>query len=122
MDVVPIVWGCVSRVDAERLDGVNNLQHALDLGPARETQQDVAAGPHIGHRRAALTGRDSPQNIDAGYDGAEVVGGPTDERKDATRRKRQDPPPLIENSFLGGTAEANPVLDALLQPQELDMG
>jgi hypothetical protein len=73
VDVVPIVGGCVRRIDAERLDGVGNLQHAFDLGPAREPQEDVAAGPHIRHDRAALAGRDRPQNVDARDDSAEVV-------------------------------------------------
>ena len=119
---MPIVGGGVGRIDAERLDGVGNLQHAFDLGPAGKPQQDVAAGPHVGHGHAALTGRDSPQDIDARDDRAEIVRGPAHERKDAAWRKRQDPPPLIENLFLGGVTEADPVLDALLQPQELDMG
>src|SRR6266702_4810273 len=122
VDVVPIVGRCVGRVDAERLDGINNLQHAFDLGPTGQPQQDVAARPYIGHGCAALTARDSPQNIDARDDCTEVVRHPTHERKDAARRKRQDPPALVENLFLGGVAEAYPVLDALLEPKELDMG
>jgi hypothetical protein len=40
----------------------------------------------------------------------------------AIRRKRLDAPAPIENLFLSMATEANPVLDALLQPQELDMG
>jgi hypothetical protein len=33
MRVVPIVWGGVDRVDAERLDCIDQLQHALYLWP-----------------------------------------------------------------------------------------
>jgi hypothetical protein len=56
VDVVPIVGGGVSRVDAERLDGIDNLQDAFDLGPASEPQQDIAAGPYIRNSRAGLPG------------------------------------------------------------------
>jgi hypothetical protein len=34
VDVVPVVWCDVGRIDAERLNGVDQLQHALDPGPA----------------------------------------------------------------------------------------
>src|SRR5205807_9269572 len=34
VDVVPVIRGRVGGVDAERLDGVDNLQYAFDLGPA----------------------------------------------------------------------------------------
>jgi hypothetical protein len=121
VDVVPIVRCGVGRVDAERLDGINNLQHAFDLRPTGQPQQDVAARPYIGHGCAALAGRDSPQNIDARDDCTEIVGGPAYEREDATWRKRKNAAPLIENLFLGGVAEAYPVLDALLEPKELNM-
>jgi hypothetical protein len=122
MNVMPIVGGGVGRIDVERLDRVCNLQHAFDVGPTGEPQQDVAAGPHVGHRHAALTGRDCPDDVDARDDRAEIVRGPAHEREYATWRKRKNAPSLIENLFLCGATEANPVLDALLQPQELDMG
>ncbi len=122
VDVVPIVVRGVGRVDAERLDGVDQLQHPFDLGPTRQPQQDVATGPHVGHGRAALAGRDSPQDIDPRDDRAEVIRGPAHEREYVARRKRQDTPPFIENLLLGGVAEADPVLDALLEPQKFDMG
>ncbi len=95
MDVVPIVRCCIGRINAERFDGVDNLQHAFDLGPTGKPQQDIAAWPHIGHGRAALPGRDGPQNIDARDDGAEVVGGPAHECEYAAGRKRKNAPPLI---------------------------
>jgi hypothetical protein len=65
VDVVPIVGRCVGRVDAERLDGINNLQHAFDLGPTGQPQEDVAAGPYIGHGCATLASgeRFSPLSI-----------------------------------------------------------
>ncbi len=66
VDVVPIVGRCVGRVDAERLDGINNLQHAFDLGPTGRLQQDVAAARrYIGHGCAALASgeRFSPLSI-----------------------------------------------------------
>ena len=35
-------------------------------------------------------------------------------------READDAPPAIENRFLGDAAEADPVLDSLLEPGQLD--
>ena len=43
VDVAPMVRRNVDRVDAARLDGVDELEHALDLRPAVELQEKVAA-------------------------------------------------------------------------------
>jgi len=34
MNVVPIIGRCVGRIDAERLDGIDQLQDPFDLRPA----------------------------------------------------------------------------------------
>jgi hypothetical protein len=39
-----------------------------------------------------------------------------------TWRKRDNSALLIEDLFFGMAAKADPVLDALLQPQQFDMG
>ena len=122
VDVVPIVVRGVGRVDAERLDGVDQLQHPFDFGPTGQPQQNVATGPHVGHGSAALARHDGPQDIDPRDDCAEVTRGPAHERENATRCKRQDAPSLVENLFLGSVAEADPVFDALLEPKKFDMG
>src|SRR5260370_982914 len=121
VDVLPVVGCGIGRIDAERFDGVDRLKHLLDLRPAGNAQQTLAAGAHIGHRRVALAGRDRAQDIDARYDGAVVVRGPADEREDAARRKRNDAPLTVDDVLLGDPAEADPVLDAVLDPHELDM-
>ena len=54
VDVAPMVRRNVDRVDAARLDGVDELEHALDLRPAIGAQQDVAAGAHEWQGVAAL--------------------------------------------------------------------
>ena len=54
-------------------------------------------------------------------DRAEVVRRPAHEGEDAVRREADDPPPAIEDLLLGDSSEANPVLDALLEPRQLDM-
>ncbi len=63
--VMPVVGRGVGRIDAERLDGIDQLQHALDLWPAGQPQQDFAARPDIGDSRAALARRDRSQDVDA---------------------------------------------------------
>ena len=47
LDMPPVIGTGVGRIDAELLDRVDRLQHALDLGPAGEAQEDFAAGAHI---------------------------------------------------------------------------
>ena len=78
VDVNPIVGRGVGRIDAERFDNVDPLQHTFDLRPA---------GAHIGRGRAALAGRDSPDDVDARDDGTEVARGPAHERENTARRE-----------------------------------
>jgi hypothetical protein len=54
-------------------------------------------------------------------DGAVVVGSPTHEGEDAAWRERHEAPLTVEDVFLSDSTEADPVLDALLEPHELDM-
>ena len=121
MDVLPIVGGGVCRVDAERLDGVDQLQHALDLGPASEPQQDVAAWPDVRYGRAGSPGRDRPDDVDARDHRAVVVRHPAHERECVVRRERKNAPVPIEDLLLGSMTKANPVFDAFFQPQQFDM-
>ena len=73
VDVMPVIMCGFAGIDAQCFDRVCQLQHAFDLGPAGEPQQDVAAGTHIGHCRTALAGRNCAQYIDARNDRTEVA-------------------------------------------------
>ena len=44
VDVAPVIWTGIGGVDAELLDGIDRLQHALDLRPAGLAQVNLAAG------------------------------------------------------------------------------
>jgi hypothetical protein len=103
------------------LDRVDRLQHALDLGPAGEGQEDLAAGAHIGDGREGLARTDSAQDVDARDDGAVVVRSPADIGEDAVGCEAQDAPAAIQDLLADIVAEADPVLDPLLQPDQLDM-
>src|SRR6266851_4010799 len=92
VDVLPVLWRGIGRIDAERLDGVDGLQHLLDLRPPGNAQQTFAAGTHIRHGDVALAGRDCAQDIDVRYNGSVVVPGPPEEGEDAPRLKRNDAP------------------------------
>jgi hypothetical protein len=63
--MLPVLWGRVGRIDAERLDGIDGLQYLLDLGPPGNLQQTFAAGAHIRHGDVAFAGRDRAQDVDA---------------------------------------------------------
>ena len=48
VDMLPVLWSGIDRIDAERLDGIDGLQHLLDLGPSGNLQQTFAAGRTYG--------------------------------------------------------------------------
>jgi hypothetical protein len=54
VDVPPVVGRCVGRIEAERFHRVDRGKHALDLRPAVEPKQDVAARPDEGQRLERL--------------------------------------------------------------------
>src|SRR6266852_8321363 len=87
VDMLPVLWGSIGRIDAARLDGVDGLQHPLDFRPPRNAQQTFAARTYIRHGDVALARRDRAQDIDARCDGSVVVPGPADEGEDAPRLK-----------------------------------
>lgn len=65
MDVPPIFRRNVCCVDADRFDGIDDLQNFLYLRPSDGGQQDLGAGPNIGDARAAPARTDGAQNVDA---------------------------------------------------------
>src|SRR5215467_14052816 len=121
VDVPPVLRRGVRGIDPERVDDVDRLQDLLDLWPSGHAQQTLPAGAHEGHGRVPFARSNGPQDIDAGDDGAVVVRGPADEREDAARREGHDTPLSIDHMLLDDAAEADPVLDALLEPCQLDM-
>src|SRR5713101_5042013 len=92
VDVLPVLWGGIGRIDAERLDGLDGLQHLLDFGPPGNLQQTFATGAHVRHGDVPLAGCDGTQDIDARDRGSVVVPSPPDEAEDAARLKGNDAP------------------------------
>src|SRR5215467_2021231 len=121
VDMPPVLRCGVRRIDPERIDRVDRLQHLLDLRPSGLAQQALPAGTHERHGQIAFTRSNGPQDVDAGDDGPVVVRGPADEREDAARREGHDAPLSIDHMLFDDAAEADPVLDALLEPCQLDM-
>ena len=111
----------IGGIDAERLDGVDGLQHALDLRPAVDLQQDVAAGSDEGQRLERFAGTNGAQDVDARDDGAEVVRRPADEGEDVARREADDAAVAVEDLLGGDAAEAYPAFDPLLDPGQIDV-
>ena len=46
MDVPPVIRASVGRDLRRSLNGVDGLQHALDIWPAGDAQQNLATGLH----------------------------------------------------------------------------
>ena len=89
VNVSPAIGTGVGGIDAELLDGVDRLQHALDVRPGRDTQKDVAAGPHGTNRREGFAWLHGAQDVDARDDGAVIVRRPTDKCECAAPRPKQ---------------------------------
>src|SRR5258708_30581386 len=121
VDVRPVLRRGIGRIDAERLDGIDGLQHLLDLGPPGNLQQTFAARAYIRHGDVALARRDGAQDIDARYGGSVLVPSPANEGEDASRLKGNDAPLAVDDVLIDASTEADSVLDLLLDPQELDM-
>src|SRR6266851_8719369 len=121
VDVLAVLWGGIGRIDAERLDGIDGLQHLFDLGPSGNLQQTFAAWAHIRHGDVALAGHDRAQDIDARQGGSVLVPSPADEGEDASRLKGNDAPLAVDDVLLDASTEADSVLHLLSDPQELDV-
>src|SRR5579883_1954187 len=119
--MTPVIRRGVGRIDAERLDGIYRLQHALDFRPPADPQQNLAAGANEGQRLIAFTAVDRAHDVDARDDRAEIVGGPAHECEDAVRREAEHAAPTIEDRLASVAAEADPVLDASFEPGQLDV-
>ncbi len=122
VDVPPMIGRDCGRIDVERLDRVDELEHVLHLRPAFELEQDVTARAHERQRLIGLARRDGAHDVDARDDRAEIVGGPADEREDAARLVGEDTPAAIQNLLVDVVAEPDPVFDLLLDPGQFDMG
>src|SRR3546814_14378008 len=65
VDVPPMVGRGVGGFDAQRVNGVDSLEHALDLGPAVDEQRNLAAGGDARPRPIGSRWTDRTQDVDA---------------------------------------------------------
>jgi hypothetical protein len=121
LDVPPVVRTGLSGIDTGRLDGVDRLQDTFDFWPTGDAQEDLAAGADVADCRVGFAGRDSTQDVDARDDGAEIVRRPPDIGENAVRREAENAPAAVEDLLGDLVTEADPVLDLLLDPDQLDM-
>jgi hypothetical protein len=117
VDVVPVVGCSIGWINAQCLNGIDELKSALDLWPARQAQQDPTTRLDARDARTALAGRRRMQNIDPGQNGPKVAGCPANKCEHATRCEREDSTVMVNHPFSDRTAEPNPVLDPLLEPE-----
>src|SRR3984893_17846784 len=121
VDVPPVVWRDVGRIDAQRLDGIDCLQHAFDLWPAVYPQQTPPAGSDKADRRTGFARTNGAQDVDTRDDGAIIIRRPADESEDVARREGNDTAMPVDDLLGGDTAEAYPALDALLDPDQINI-
>ena len=65
MDVLPVIRRGVGRIDTQRFNGVDRLQHTFHLSPAIHAQKAVAARSHERQCLIALAGGNRAHNVDA---------------------------------------------------------
>jgi hypothetical protein len=121
MDMAPIVRRSFGGIDVERFDRVDQKQHAFDVRPAARLQQDFTTGSHRGKRLIAFARADRAQDVDARDDGAKAIRCPADEGEDSPGGEAEDAAPSVEDLFVDRMAEADPVLDLLLAPNQFDL-
>lgn len=122
VDMAPIVRRSFGGIDVERFDRVGQKQYAFDARPAARLQQDFTTGPYRGQRLIAFARTDGAQDVDALDDGAKAIRGPADEGEDSPGGEAEDATPPVEDLFVDRMAEANPVFDLLLAPNQFDLG
>ena len=120
VNVPPVIRSGIGRIDAERLDSVDGLQHAFDFLPTFDRQEDFATWPHEGRGGAALAGRDGTHDVDLRGDGSVAVARPADDRENGIRRERNTAAMTIETEARHRPAETDALLDTLGQPCQLD--
>src|SRR3546814_11419347 len=98
----------VGGVDAQRVHGVDSLEHALDLGPAVDAPQNLAAGGGARHGLIGFAWKDRAQDVDARHQRAEVVGRPTDTGEHAVRPEGDAATPTSQTLAFAHTAETYP--------------
>jgi hypothetical protein len=72
-------------------------------------------------RRTAFARTNGAQNVDSRDDGAEVVRRPADKGEDIAWREGNDIAMPVDDLLGGDPAEAYPALDALLDPNQIDI-
>ena len=122
VNVAPIVRRGVGRVDAVRFDLVGELKGPFDLGPAGLAQQTVAAGRHMRHGRIGLASAGHAQDVDPAFRRTEIICLPADEGEDGAGIESDGAAATALDRCPHDPAEANPVLDLLLDPDEFDSG
>jgi hypothetical protein len=118
----PVIGTGVCCIDADLFDGIDRLQHALDLRPAGDSQEDFPARPHIGDGREAFPPSDGAEDVDPRDDSAEVARRPANLSDNAVWREGQYTAAAIEDLLRDIAAEADPVLDPLLEPDQFYVG
>src|SRR6267378_530962 len=98
------------------------MKNRLHLRPTTETKQTLPARAYKRHGRVTFVRLNRAQDVNTRHDSAVVVGCPAYKRKDAVCRERDDAMLSIDHVLLGDAAEADPGLDALLEPCQLDVG
>jgi hypothetical protein len=121
VDMTPVIRRSRVRVDADRLDAIDMPEHAFDLRPAVDFQQDFAAWAHEGQRLVRFARLDRAHDVDARDDRAEVVGRPSDEGEYCVGPERDDTPPAVE--ICSRASRPNLIQYSIFaRPCQLDMG
>lgn len=122
VQVPPILRGRICRIDAERLDGVDRLQHTFDFGPAVGGEQQRAPRAQIWQRLDGSSGPCRLHDIEAREDRAIGVGRPTIDPEDRAPREGEAAAVRTKAFFADRITEPDPLLDPAFLPGQFDKG
>ena len=86
LDVPPVVGRDIARVDASRLDRIDQAEDLRDLRPAMNAEQDISARINLRHGCARFVSIDGADDVERRADGAVFVGSPADQSEHLARR------------------------------------
>ena len=72
VDVPPMILRNLARVDARRLDRVDEAEDLRDLGPAPDREEEITARIDLRNRCARFVRRDSTHNVERRADPSRV--------------------------------------------------
>lgn len=122
MDVPPMIGRDVARVDARRLDSVDQPEDLRDFGPAMNAEQHIAARIDLWNCGAGLARSNSMNDVERRTHRAIFIRHPADQTEHLACRIAFDALAATDNPGCDRFAEFEPVFALAFAPDQRDVG